>query len=622
MSGETRAPSPSQQPDPGLPASFELFEEHYFLNGQWNDLVDLYRDRIASPSLTDDPRERARLWLRLARVQEEKQGDEEGAIASYRECVAGSSDPGPALSRLRRIYTRRHSWAAVLQIAELEAESLRDPLERARLLREMADILEQELGDPEQARALLAGARELEGEPARTCEGEAATVDRARAHAHAGDVESAVAVLRERLAADASDLEALDLLFCVLEDAGRHAELPAVLEQRAAQATDGAARADLLVRLGALYEQVLGEPRLARVAYERAMGSDPASEEAGVALERLYQASGDREALRMLLEARIGVAPPEAQGELRARLDELRAGPTRSAAPTEETASHALAERLSELEAEGLGTSPPAVRLRLRLAELVLGEADGVARAIELLAPCLEDDAAVPQVARALRRLHARSDDARGLIALARRAAETSPDPSERIAWHRTAVEAARACGDVESLVRSLERVLEESPGDAEAEDALIELRRERGEARPLLALLRSALHRAGPGRQARLHAEAASLLDGPLGDPDGAFVHWRRVVCLEPGDEALLERALACAQATGGPLRRLDLLELAAATAHLPGDRARLLARRGELMADVLAWTDEGIESWRQSLALDPDQPAVRERLAACAAA
>jgi hypothetical protein len=110
--------------------------------------------------------------------------------------------------------------------------------------------------------------------------------------------------------------------------------------------------------------------------------------------------------------------------------------------------------------------------------------------------------------------------------------------------------------------------------------------------------------------------------LEDSLADPDAAFVHWRRALALDPSDVEVLTRALRCAEATGGALRQLDLLELAAAAATLPRDRAQLLARRGELLTDALKWTEEGAESWRLSLELDPDQPAVRSRLEASAAA
>jgi tetratricopeptide (TPR) repeat protein len=219
-----------------------------------------------------------------------------------------------------------------------------------------------------------------------------------------------------------------------------------------------------------------------------------------------------------------------------------------------------------------------------------------------------------------LQQLYERAGDPVPLLDLAERAAETSTTTAERVQWLRSAADGARQAGDPARVVRALERILEEQPGDPQAEDALIALHRSRGDARALVAMLRRRLQRAAPGEEAALHAEAASLLEDSLADPDGAFVHWRRAVSLDASDDAILERALACAEATGGPLRQLDLLELAAAAASLPQGRARLLARRGELLTDALAWTDEGADSWRRSLELDPNQPAVRERLAASA--
>ena len=44
--------------------------------------------------------------------------------------------------------------------------------------------------------------------------------------------------------------------------------------------------------------------------------------------------------------------------------------------------------------------------------------------------------------------------------------------------------------------------------------------------------------------------------------------------------------------------------------------ERARLLLRRGDLLASDLGWSEEGVESWRRSLELDPDQAEARSRL------
>jgi tetratricopeptide (TPR) repeat protein len=655
MPAQASTPSPTTQPDPGSRASFELFEEQYFLSGSWSELTDLYRQRIADASLADDAAERARLMVRLGRVLEERVGDEDGAIAVYRECATLAPDRRPPLKRLRRLYKRRQSWATVLQVAELEIEATRDPTERALLHQEMSDIWEQELGDPEQAEQLRARARDEAGSAqnpeSQQGGGQPASVERARALAEQGRTEQAVAVLRERLEVESADVAALDLLLSILETSGRHAELPKLLERRASHATDAPTLAAILVRLGQLHETLLDDPDAARAAYERAMGADPASREAGAALARCYQAHESWDALRMLLEARIAHAPADLQAGLLCELADLHADrlddpeaaaaawqralaidprnePARAALEKRNTRTgepgvdNALAERLAALEADGAGTSPNAVRLRLRLAERASTYGDDAARAIEVLEPCLSDPAALPEVARSLRRLYEQAGRHESLVALTWQVAGASEDPNEVIEWCGSGATAARAAGDTATVVSLLEHVLEVRPGDRQTENALLELHRSAGAPRPLLAMLRRVLHRVAPLEEAPLHAEAARLLEDSLADPDAAFVHWRRALALDPSDVEVLTRALRCAEATGGALRQLDLLELAAAAATLPRDRAQLLARRGELLTDALKWTEEGAESWRLSLELDPDQPAVRSRLEASAAA
>ena len=662
-------PASTAPPDPTSRASFELFEEHYFHAGAWSDLVDLYRARIDDPTLTDDPRERARLLIRRGRILEERVGDDEAAIATYGEAAALAAGRRRAFERLRRIYTRRRSWLLMLQVAELEVEEVRHPLERARLFREMGDVWEHELGDPEQASQLQARARAEESDPsedAAPTTSEPATVERAWRLATEGETDAAIAVLNERIALHPNEIEALDMLLSVLERAGREVAMAGVLAQRAAASTDAPTRAAVLVRLGALQERI-GDPDAARTAYERALGAHPAEEAASKALARLYEERQAWDALATLLEARIAQADSDLRVELLCELGDLRAGhlgdtaaasaayqqalaldadcePAREGLeriasrdesgsrprgsgssgaidPQDPDAAALLARSLAKLEAEGEGATPHAVGLRLRLAEVVVDRGEDLSTAIEALEPCIEDDAVLLQVARPLRRLYERTQRHEALTDLAQRTRALCSDPLERAEWTRLAARSARACARADEAVELYGSLLEACPGDAEAESFLLALHRQRGDARPLLSLLRRMLPRLTPAEEAPLHVEAAALLEEQLGDPDGAFVHWRRAVALDPCDEEVLTGALRCAEITGGALRQLDLLELATSAASAPGDRARLLARRGALLTDALDWTEEGAESWRRSLELNPNQPTVRERLASCPA-
>ena len=58
--------------DPSLAAAFEALEEHYFVGGQWDDLVALYERRLGSPDLDPEkkPKQHAKVAFRLAQVLE------------------------------------------------------------------------------------------------------------------------------------------------------------------------------------------------------------------------------------------------------------------------------------------------------------------------------------------------------------------------------------------------------------------------------------------------------------------------------------------------------------------------------------------------------------------------
>ena len=123
---------------------------------------------------------------------------------------------------------------------------------------------------------------------------------------------------------------------------------------------------------------------------------------------------------------------------------------------------------------------------------------------------------------------------------------------------------------------------------------------------------------RASPRDGLPLHLELAALLKDSLDDPSAALAHWRRALALDPGQPGAIDEALECAERSGGPMQRLDLIDHVAAAATSNEERARLLLRRGDLLAGDLGWSEEGVESWRRSLELDPDQAEARSRLEA----
>lgn len=499
----------------------------------------------------------------------ERSGEFEAALEAYRELARQDPMRREPLQGLRRLYAERGSWDAVLQVAELEIGLLAQADERARLLAQMARIWERELGDADQARALLgraaeerkAGARRPE---ARRDEGPkdetppaTTLVQRAWLASARGDSQGAVAALQGALAADASDVEALDMLLTVLEGAERYAEMSDLLERRATLAADDATRAVVLARLGALRETHQGDLAGARHSFERALEADPGNRAARSALQRIYRRSEAWTALRSLLESAAvsGTAADRATASSAlGALLEQQFGDPRGA-----QAAYAAALQLAPEDAEALEG------LR-RLRDEVGESTPGSARA--------RSEGGEPETPEARR--------ARAVAQLGRMLGESEPQG-----------------------------------GDGRVAVGALQLERARG-ADALVVQLRDELLRAGPDQELSLQVELTSLLAGSQGAGAQALPHARRAAALAPRDTTLLDRALTAAHAAGGAFAALDLLDDLLASAPDLATRARLLAHRGDTLCDALGWNEEAVHAWREALEADPRHAGARARIAA----
>jgi tetratricopeptide (TPR) repeat protein len=610
--------------DPSRRAVWERLRGLYAARGSWTAVL-----QVAELELGQTPGSAARAVLHdeLARIWDEELGDSEQAAVHREQAGELRGEVAPAAPA--------RSEAPDTQAPQAEAEEAQTGAAQADDATALAD------DEPLVQQAWLAAAR--------------------------GDTTSAVTALRRAMERNPSDIEAIDMLITVLEGAERHTETAELLERRAALAGEKETRAAVLARLGVVRETQLGDATGAAIAHERALAADPDNAGSRAALMRLYRNAERWLELRTLLESSCERAPQDARPRLLCELgallseqfdeseaaiavyeqalaldDELDAArqaleALREARETEETVGEESAEdddaralnenrsvrvvgvlerKLARIQDEGHDFDGPAIKLRLRIAELrstTLGDVDG---AIALLAPCIHDPESMLEVAQRLGFLYERAGQHSELIELARRAAELSPDPEERASWYRRAAETARSVGDGETAVSFYHCLLGERPNDRNAEAALLELHRARGEAAPLASLLRSEVARVSSREELPLQLELADLLEDAMENPAAALPHWRRALALDTSQVEALERALRCAGSDGGAVRQLDLLEYLALNATDEASRARLLARRGDLMADSFGWLEEGADCWRRSLELEPNQPGVRSRL------
>lgn len=247
--------------------AFEALEEHYFLEGDWDALVELYRARIEAPSIRDDVSQKSPLLFRLGQILEERVLDLDAATETY--WVLARLDPTnrPALRQLRGMHERRAQWDMVLQIAELESQTTMPPYDRAAFEAELGRTWREHLGDPEEAEAAFERALE----------------------------------------ADPDFPAALEGLAALHQEAGRLREAATILE-RLTDRLRGPERAPVWIALGTLLAGPLDERSRARRCFQSALEDDPFQAPAVEWSLLLATEAEDWSAVSELLESRFDLA--------------------------------------------------------------------------------------------------------------------------------------------------------------------------------------------------------------------------------------------------------------------------------------------------------------------------
>jgi tetratricopeptide (TPR) repeat protein len=450
------------------------------------------------------------------------------------------------------------------------------------------------------------------------------------------DFDAAIRAYTEAVQLEPRLRRALRSLRRLYEQRGSWEAVLQIGEQEAELAESGEERAQAYVVMADVWQRHLGDREQAQQLYERARSegwTDP--REAAKPAPTPVREPAKTAPAQPKAPSAIGEDEFEFDPSLECDLDESlddAADPDPASAPLtmpdfaaepnpgEQRSTRVLGvleRKLAQREARGAGLDADSLRLRLRIAELRAGVQSDPVGAIAALEPALASATALLEIAPTLAGLYEQLGRSEPLIDLAERAASAS-EPGQRAFWLRRAAEAARADGAAQRAIECYQRLLEDLPHDRGARTALADLYRSRGDAEPLVALLREEVARADRDREMELQLELASLAAEALGIPSRAIPHLRRCLEIEPARADLLEWALTACGHEGGPLAQLDFVEHVWEHTDSDAARASLLARKGTLLADTLQWNEEATASWRAALLLDPNQAVARERLAA----
>lgn len=592
------------------------------------DRYDRLADELAARAQqTLDPMVARAHYLRLARIAEERLGDDARAVDAFERALEQSGDDEDLLAALDRLHTKMEAWDALGRVLERRVQLAVDPVERADLLVRLGALREEKFGDLRGAFAAYQEVVERDPADTRALDG----LERLGHH--------------EELA-----LQVVDTLEAAYRETGSLERIAKLYDIRIQLADSDGERVRMLQEAAALWENELGQPDKALEALRKAFQLDPRDTLLLEDIERLASTSGRWEALRGLVEsaaesddldrdlrrdlnlraaswyrdhlhdsaaaeARLRAAleaDPES-GQAHERLVELLREPGREADLVAALRSWASVEYDSEAKKRRL-------REAARLAEAALGD---VATAAECYEAILADDPSDPQTLDDLVRIRREEGRWVDVIPLLERRVEAEMDPYRRLELRRElAAIFAGPLDDPERATSALEAILEEEPEDLEAIAALEELYEKAERWDDLRRLLDRRLDIASTDDE-RIAARVrlARLAERAFGRRDDAMEQLREVLELDPTNaEALdeLERLLALEERWDALAELLDRRSSDAAAVGDVETQKAFLVRLATLHEEKRGAPAEALAVLDRILTLDPTNvEAIRRRLA-----
>lgn len=603
--------------------SLEALDRLYTRLERWDDLVEVLERKLAA---APDPDEQSRIELRIGRLRLERYQDVGATIAALRSVLERTPQDVEAtrlleslwdrtehlpvlLEILGPVYRARGEFRSLLQLMELRVQAMQDDGERGAMLREMAELAEEQLHDPSRAFECLARAFETRPDESGLLEdverlGEvlgafsqlielgARAVERlddtaaktalllrcARWASRTGDDARAVEFHRALLALEPEHEESLRELQELLERLGRHAELADIVERRAGAVYDLEEKKRLYRALAGIALERLGDLQRAAAAYDRLLEHD----------------ESDLEALDAVIA-------------LRERLQDWP------------TLAELLARRLQATADPGQANA-----LRKRLGALLLGPLDRAEEGLATLKEILDYEPEDPDAIGTLEDYYGRHERWSDLRDLLRDRLDRSRDSAARLALlerladlAETRLEAPEEALDFALQMLDVERT--HGPGRARVERLLGSLKRWDD-----LVMHFETWAREAEGRDAaeelRLLVKIGEIREREMDDPDGAVEYFEKVLAREPNHTLALAALARIHERKGDWAKCVEVLERAVGSGGVPADVSEALLRLGRVKEEHLQDVPGALLHYQQAVQANPENKAAVDAVLALA--
>ena len=507
---------------------------------RWRDLVK-NQQRLAD--LTEDEDEKVELYRGVARTWLERFSNVQNAIDAYEGLLSVAPADAEATERLAELYKKRRAWPALFALYEKELERSDGPA-RLPIMKDMAALAAERLQNPDRA----------------------------------------IALFKEILEAEPSNLDALDSLERYAERGKRWQDLADALERRFVVVDDEPTKLQVLQRLGMVYGDHLSDAEKATGAWGRLLEIQPGHQRAMRVLRDAYLKSGDYDRLNELYAGQndyAGLADvlssaadktkdPEAKVDLSYRAAEVYEQFLESPDRAFRSYERVLAVRPNDLRAaqaliplyegdEKWARLPALYQVLLEHEEETSAKLGLLGKLVEVTGNRLNDRPSAASFARQAYELEPTSDDALQLFEESCRSAGTwdefvqaleaqlgADEAVEPEVERRLRLRLARVYGEelgqTDEAVRSYRALLEKEPNDADAVNALEQILRREGKRDELRWLLELRVeHAASDGDRLDVLTEWAALEEDVFEEPQRAVQIHRRILELDTGAQRSL---------------------------------------------------------------------------------